>query len=467
VWVVLAGLVVFGALMILVGPRLTPYFTGGGLIAAGLVLAAFPALVWLFIFRRLDRLAPEPHAHLFGAMVLGALLAAAIVEPVRRGVFGLDVWQEDRWFWAIPVYALTQGMLVALAIYTAVRFSVFLLNEFDERTDGIIYGAAAGLGVAVTYNLYYLLDNEGVALDVGTARIIVASLVLASIGGLIGYALGQVRFERHSVLYLPVFVVGAALLIGIYEWVSGQAISRTLGYSPWVSVLIGAVCAAILFAVLNFLVRSTVRETQASRAAAEASAARASGLPATPYGGYDGPTVTDLIVLIGGVALIIAGWALQRTHDSRLETVSAAGLELAYPEGWLPLPALPPALAQWTANDGSGATLTLYSRPVPADENQVQLGSANPAASQAAYTPLGSEPVTINDVAAIQSDYAYAQQQVASSTPPEIVRGREVVWTAGDTQYALALEAPADDWDRVESHFAELARVAVTNGGAS
>jgi hypothetical protein len=279
--------------------------------------------------------------------------------------------------------------------------------------------------------------------------------------------LGQIRFERHSILYLPAFIAGAALLIGIYEWGSGQAISQTLGYSPWVSVLIGAIGAAILFAVLNVLVRSTVRETQASRAAAEASAARASGLPATPYGGFDGPTVTDLIVLIGGLALLIGGWALQRAHDSRLETASAAGVELAYPEGWLPLPALPPALAQWTANDGSGATLTLYSRPVPAEENRIQLGSANPATSQAAYTPLGNEPVTFGDIAAIQSDYAYARQQVAASTPPEIVRGRELVWTAGDTQYALALEAPEADWDRVAPHFDELARRAVTSGASA
>jgi hypothetical protein len=233
--------------------------------------------------------------------------------------------------------------------------------------------------------------------------------------------------------------------------------------------VIGALGAALLFAVLNFLVRSTVRETQASRAAAATGAARAGRFPATPYGGHEGPTVTDLIVLIGGLALLVGGWALQRAHDSRLETASAAGIELAYPERWLPLPALPPVLAQWTANDGSGATLALYSAPLPA-ENRVILSSPNPAIGQAAYTPLGSEPVdpaTIGGATGvIRSDYAYARQQVAASTPPEIVRGREIIWTAGDQQYALALEAPVADWERIEPLFDELARAAVTSGEA-
>src|SRR5690606_19549018 len=130
---------------------------------------------------------------------------------------------------------------------------------------------------------------------------IVASLVIASIGGLIGYALGQVRFERHSVLYLPTFMLAAAILIGVYEWMTGEAISGTLGYNPWVSVVIGAVCAVILFAVINVLVRSTVQETLADARAAAAAGPRASGLPATPYGGGEAISVTDLIVIIGGI----------------------------------------------------------------------------------------------------------------------------------------------------------------------
>jgi RsiW-degrading membrane proteinase PrsW (M82 family) len=263
VWIMIAGLVAFGLLMQQIGPALTPLLSGEALVFAGLVLSVLPALVWLLVFQRLDRLEPEHFHHLLGVMILGALVGGAIGEPLRRDVFGMDLWSESRWMWAIPIYTLTQGLLLALTIYFTVRFSVFLARDFDERADGVIYGTAAGLGVAVFYNLRYLLDVGTPRLEVGAARMIIAALVFASIGGLVGYGLGQVRFEPHSVWYLPGIVLLAALLTGIYEWLSSEAISQSLGYTVWVSVLIAAIFGALLFGVINLLVRHAVRESLA------------------------------------------------------------------------------------------------------------------------------------------------------------------------------------------------------------
>src|SRR5215203_1545913 len=261
VWILFAALVAIALLMQLVGPALTPLLTGGSLVVAGLIMAILPALIWLFVFRRLDRLEPEPFQYLLGVMILGALISGAIGDPLRRGVYGMHLWSESQWMWAIPIYALTQGLLLALTVYITVRFSAFLIQDFDERADGVIYGTAAGLGAAVYYNLRYLMDAGALRLDVGTARIIIAALVFASIGGLIGYGLGQVRFEPHSIWYLPGIVLLAALLTGIYEWLSSETFSRSLGYTAWVSVLIAAVLGAVLFAAINVLVRSAIRQT--------------------------------------------------------------------------------------------------------------------------------------------------------------------------------------------------------------
>jgi RsiW-degrading membrane proteinase PrsW (M82 family) len=269
-----AGLVAFALLMQQIGPALTPLLTGGALVIAGLVMAVLPALIWLFVFRHLDRLEPEDLHHLLGVMILGALLGGAVGDPLRRGVYGMHLWSESRWMWAIPIYALTQGLLLALTIYLTVRFSVFLIQDFDERADGVIYGTAAGLGVAVFYNIRYLMDAGALRLDVGVARMIIAALVFASIGGLIGYGLGQVRFEPHSVWYLPGIVLLAALITGIYEWLASETFSRSLGYTAWVSVLIAAALGATLFGVINVLVRSAIHETLATGAGSDVAAAR-------------------------------------------------------------------------------------------------------------------------------------------------------------------------------------------------
>jgi hypothetical protein len=176
--------------------------------------------------------------------------------------------------------------------------------------------------------------------------------------------------------------------------------------------------------------------------------------------------VSDLIIIIGGIALLVAGWALQRAHDARLDTAEIAGLQVAFPEGWLPLPVEAPAIAQWTDDQGSGATLTLYAESTPGETAGIQLGSPNPASAQSAYTPMRSEPITMGSTSVVRSDYAYARQQVATSSPPEIVRGREVAWTADDQRHVLALEAPERDWSRLEPLFASLATAAITQGGA-
>ena len=189
-------------------------------------------------------------------------------------------------------------------------------------------------------------------------------------------------------------------------------------------------------------------------------------LSSTPYRLHGGLSVSDLIVIFGGIALLIAGWALQRAHDARLDTAEIAGLQVAFPEGWLPLPVEAPAIAQWTDDQGSGATLTLYAKPATAETAPIQFGSPNPAKAQSAYTPMRSEPVTLGSTSAVRSDYAYARQQIATSSPPEIIRGREVAWTANGQQYALALEAPERDWSNFEGLFESLATAAVTQGGA-
>jgi hypothetical protein len=187
---------------------------------------------------------------------------------------------------------------------------------------------------------------------------------------------------------------------------------------------------------------------------------------ATPYRLHGGLSVSDLIVIIGGIALLIAGWALQRAHDARLDTAEIAGVRVSYPEGWLPLPVETPAIAQWTDDQGSGATLTLYAEPAAAETARIQFGSPNPVNAQSTYTPMRSEPIMLGSTSAIRSDYAYARQQVATSSPPEIIRGREVAWSANDQQYALALEAPERDWSQFEPLFESLATAAVTQGGA-
>lgn len=259
----LGGLVLLALFMLAVGSSISPELNENALVLVGLVLAAVPAVLWLGVFRGLDRLEPEPKQYLLSVLVLGALLAGTIDEPIRRGLLELHTWRPENAVYAILVYTLTQGVLQALTVYVAVRYTVFLSDEFDERADGIIYGTAAGLGIATLVNFNYVLDHDGLDLDVGTARIIVAALVMAALGGVVGYGLGQIKFERHAPWYGATFVGAAALLSGIFEWLQSEVTTRELGYEAWPAVALAAVFAAMVLGAVFFLLRRAVQETLA------------------------------------------------------------------------------------------------------------------------------------------------------------------------------------------------------------
>jgi RsiW-degrading membrane proteinase PrsW (M82 family) len=258
-----AGLVVLALLMLAIGSNISDDLSDRTLIVIGLFLAVVPPVLWLGVFYQMDRLEPEPHHYLAGVVVLGALVAGTVIEPIRRGLFDLQDWNPNGTVSSILVHALIPGMLLAGTVYLVVRFSTYLTEEFDERADGVIYGTAAGLGVATLLNFHYVLDHDGVDLDVGTARIIIASLVAAALGGLVGYGLGQIKFERHSPSYVLIFLGSAALLYGIFDWLQSEVTAKDLGYEAWPGVALAAGFAAVVLGIVFYLLRRAVNETLA------------------------------------------------------------------------------------------------------------------------------------------------------------------------------------------------------------
>lgn len=259
--VLVAGLVVLALVMLAIGPRISDALGKDALVAVGLILAILPVVLWLGVFYIQDRLEPEPKAYVLGMVVLGALLAGTIGEPLRRDFFELPKWQPENWFYSIVVHSLIQGAIQALLVYLAVRFTVYLSSEFDERADGVIYGTAVGLGFATLLNFYYVFDHRGLQLDVGTSRIIVVALVQAALGGLIGYGLGQVKFERHNPYYAAIFVALAAILNGVFVWLQTAVTTADLGYRAWAGVALAAIYAIVILGAVFILIRRAVQET--------------------------------------------------------------------------------------------------------------------------------------------------------------------------------------------------------------
>ncbi len=87
--VMLLGLVALALAMFAFGSRISDALDDRWLVLLGLILAVVPTLLWLGVFRELDRLEPEPHQYLLSVTILAALLTGTVAEPLRRDAFAL------------------------------------------------------------------------------------------------------------------------------------------------------------------------------------------------------------------------------------------------------------------------------------------------------------------------------------------------------------------------------------------
>lgn len=252
----IGGLVIFAGLMALVGPMLTPLLSNGGRVAVGIVIALVPAALWLVIFYLQDRLEPEPKTYILSIFLLGALLAQGVALPLVRDVFRVQDWLSSSGsLFQILGEILIIGFIQEYLKYAGVRFTIFRSSEFDERVDGIIYGAVVGLGFATMLNFDYILGNQGVQLGVGTTRITIEALAQASFAGISGYFLGRAKFEPMPMWWLPAGVTLAAGLNGLVSYFLEEVSMQGLIFTPTYGLILAAVVAAVTFAVLFTLIR--------------------------------------------------------------------------------------------------------------------------------------------------------------------------------------------------------------------
>ncbi len=266
-------LVGFVAVVFVIDEVLRPRFSGTTLTLIGLILAIVPAVIWLGFFYRRDRFEPEPRTMVFGEFVLGLLVATAIAIPIVDQVFDVGSW-----LFVSPLVHLAGGILIVGIVqeglkYLTVRLSVYDSREFDEQTDGIIYGTAVGLGFATALNVAFVVESGGVDLGTGTIRIVLTSLAHASFGGVIGYFLGRHRLESRPIWWVPAGVALAATLNGVFFFLRSTVGRGTIqgpldAVAPWIGLVMAAIMAAAVTAVLSILIRRDLAQRAGAGAGA-------------------------------------------------------------------------------------------------------------------------------------------------------------------------------------------------------
>jgi RsiW-degrading membrane proteinase PrsW (M82 family) len=160
-------------------------------IAAIVPAAIAPALLVLWLVVTADR-RPEPPWVVWLAFVLGALSIFAL-RYVRMWLQPLLVGTDNPWL-TLADYALFQVGIPEESLKVLIIAAIALrARVFDEPMDGVVCGAAVGLGFAANENLGYLVQYQ----DWETLAIVRGILTIpfhASLGAIAGTYLASARF---------------------------------------------------------------------------------------------------------------------------------------------------------------------------------------------------------------------------------------------------------------------------------
>jgi len=444
-WLEIGGVIVFAALVAAIAGATQLTLTGLPLIGAGIMLALVPALLWLSAFYRQDRIAPEPRQYVLGIFILGALLYQAIGHPLARQVFAVQDWLGANWLVALSGSILVGGLITQFLLYAAVRYTVFHSSEFDQRIDGVIYGAAAGLGYATMQNIQYVVANGGVDLGVGAITIAVEALSLASLGGVSGYFLGRAKFDKMGAAWLPLGLALAALLNGVVDLVLRQVpfLGGDLNINPWYGLLAGAFIAGGTFFVLFRLMNRANQSSQvvnASTALAE-----------------EPEWIVWLVVIVG----LAAAWFVRGSVLDQTRTVTLNQVSVTYPAAWSRANEGDTLFAAVDRTHGGTFGARVAVRQIPRAELLPANGALSDAAmnwsltrgkEMPAYRLLDMTPVKWQSREAIQIDYAFlldAPQGSAAGALPALMRATDVVVAGGERVYVLTFAAEQSEFEQL------------------
>jgi RsiW-degrading membrane proteinase PrsW (M82 family) len=184
------------------------------MLAISVLSAVLPSLVLLWFFYSSD-VNPAPKKMIWITFGLGI----AIVAPVLA--LELTVFADFQ-FVSNPYFAgLTKAFWGAALPEELLKFLVVAgycmrHRAFDERMDGMVYGAVASLGFAAMENILYV---TGADLALAMSRALTAVPCHAFLGAIMGFYIGQARFDsKNRGRYLALGLGLAIILHGLYDF---------------------------------------------------------------------------------------------------------------------------------------------------------------------------------------------------------------------------------------------------------
>jgi RsiW-degrading membrane proteinase PrsW (M82 family) len=196
---------------------------GVGSIVVALTIPIIPALGIFLLVNFIDRFEHEPWYLRLAAFLWGAIIAIPpalfIEQKVDSGLQTLlDPGTSD--VLRIALQGLNAGITEETIKGLGLLLLFFILrDEFDNVTDGIVYGALIGAGFAMVENFsYFALNSKNFLVFLIVGRVILGWLGHSTFIACFGAALGYVRYTRVRWKQIVIPLLGYLVAVGLHSF---------------------------------------------------------------------------------------------------------------------------------------------------------------------------------------------------------------------------------------------------------
>lgn len=235
-----------------------------------LFLVAFvPSLVYLVWIRNTEKHSREPYGTLLKVFAYGAILSvlmAVAFEVILLALFDQNIERVYEFFGENPSIPTLVAACVIAPIVEELTKALGVLKVKRRRMlveieNGIVYGAAAGLGFAATENLLYessayLTDGVQAWADTAVLRSLSSALLHATASALVGLGIARSALQGKS--WMP-YYLGAVVMHGGFNFAAsfGVIYYDSLGDSAY---LIGLTAAFAIVVIGVIVMRGKIRQ---------------------------------------------------------------------------------------------------------------------------------------------------------------------------------------------------------------
>ena len=391
-----------------------------------IILAVVPAILWLVIFMRQDRLEPEPRGYVFGLYVLGIVVGAGVLMPVVN-FLQFATWGSGN---NAVLAGLIEGVLIGVLVYVSVRTTVMPTAEFDERVDGMIYAIAAALGMATAEGISLVMSRDIRSLAAVAQIATIDTIIFVAVGIVVGYVMGMIRPGQSSGWFMVAGLMGSGVVWVGHDWVRQLLVRSLVNEISLVRIVPSILVLVVVFGLFTWLLNR-----------AYDTAHQQDNMQLAPGRG-DVP-----VMLIAVVCLVSA--VLLRDQSVYAGRVTTHGpLQVTMPRQLLPV------------NPGNPFPLVHLSG-VQYDLQSTQ--SAGSLAEDAAHARL-LRGANCRDVSKGETNIAFGtvpaliQQYVClpTATYAEAMRGYELITTKDNITYTYVVAGPEQSAATVELYWREL-----------